>query len=274
MYVKNFVVSIKCGDKFLRDNGGDVELPFNSEYSLFLKNLDSRDSVVGIKIDGEDVLDDNRIVVRGNSSVELLGFMEGSKVKRKFKFIEYDSALEKKIEYSPEFSLISVEVTYRKPKPTVQEYVFKPSWEWRYYDWNWVHNPRWNDPNYVNPIVTCCGDRIYGNNIVWIGETISSNGTSSYRNVNVQAYNCSSLSTNDVGITVKGDECNQSFTSTYIDDLEDQSHVITLRLKGFHSDNTKVANVVTNKDKIYCSECGKSNSIKNKYCPDCGNLLK
>jgi hypothetical protein len=268
MYVKNFVVSIKCGDKFLRDNGGDVELPFNSEYSLFLKNLDSRDSVVGIKIDGEDVLDDNRIVVRGNSSVELLGFMEGSKVKRKFKFIEYDNVLEKKIEYSPEFSLISVEVTYRKPKPTVQEHIVKYR-----YDWETYPTPYYGIHPRYDHVEIYCGDRIYGDRMVWGGGTISSNGTCS-KSLNIQTLNRSTLSTNDVGITVKGDKCNQSFTSTYIDDLEDQSHVIILRLRGFHSDITKVVDVVTNKDKVYCSECGKSNSIKNKYCPDCGNLLK
>ena len=141
MHHDNFVVAVKAGSKFLRDTDGIVKIPFGSNYSLYLKNLNSRDAVASVSIDGKDVLDENRLVVRANSSVDLLGSLNGSSVKNSFKFVEFTENIENKLGYSPEYSLVRVEVTYRKEKPitqtinTVYKYTYT-DWYPRYHDYN------------------------------------------------------------------------------------------------------------------------------------------
>lgn len=85
MYNSKFVASIKCDGSILRENGETVYLPFGSEYSILLKNLESRKALVGITIDGEDVLDGVKLVISPNETVNLERFYNR---KNKFKFIE------------------------------------------------------------------------------------------------------------------------------------------------------------------------------------------
>ena len=82
VYQNNFVVTIKHDGKILREIDNSVKLPFGSEYSIYMKNLDSRDAVVRIWIDGEDVVGDRRIIVRANNTAELKGHKNNNKVRK------------------------------------------------------------------------------------------------------------------------------------------------------------------------------------------------
>lgn len=86
VYKENFVVAIKSNGKILREFGDTVYLPFGSEYSVLLKNLNSVSAVADIDIDGTNA--GRGIIIRSNSSSELKGFLEGCTVKNKFKFIQ------------------------------------------------------------------------------------------------------------------------------------------------------------------------------------------
>ena len=94
MYQNKFVASLKSEGKVLRERNGNIRLPFGSEYSLLLKNLESRNVVVSVNIDGEDVLDRNRLVIGPNAELELEGFMRGRTAKNKFKFIKRTQNIE------------------------------------------------------------------------------------------------------------------------------------------------------------------------------------
>ena len=76
VHSNNFVVSIKSNGKYLREfrDGGTVEtyIPFGSEYSVYLKNLDARKAKVSITVDGREVIKD--LVVYGNNSMEIERF--------------------------------------------------------------------------------------------------------------------------------------------------------------------------------------------------------
>jgi len=258
MYYEKFVASLKQDGKVLRDNHGLIKVPFDTEYSLHLKNLESRDAVVGITIDGKDVLDGHRLVVPSNESMDLLGFMEGNQVKNKFRFIELTKKLEDRIGYSPEDSLIRIEVWFRKMKPIVQEVITTYTNAYPPYRW-------------------------YGEPYIWNGTYLSSNsgrgsscGAVTLDSVENFAATCCNYSnsepSNDVGITVKGNNCQQDFGSTYISGLEEQSHVLVLKLSGYQ-DNKKVESITTTRDKIYCPKCGKPNSFGNQFCTNCGKLI-
>lgn len=67
MFNANFVVEVKCEGKILTDYYGKVYLPFDSEYSLVFRNLDTRRAVVRVHIDGDDVLYGKQLICQGNS---------------------------------------------------------------------------------------------------------------------------------------------------------------------------------------------------------------
>ena len=57
-YQDNFAAVIKCDGIILREQDKTVKLPFDSEYSILLKNLDSRRALVRIEIDGDNAFHD------------------------------------------------------------------------------------------------------------------------------------------------------------------------------------------------------------------------
>ena len=87
---------------------------------------------------------------------------------------------------------------------------------------------------------------------------------------------CSSRScksVNDVGITGKGSESQQSFTEGYIGAVESEKYVICLQLKGYKKDGSEVKKCLTVNEKVICELCGTKNSSRCKYCFECGNYL-
>jgi len=118
MYKNNFVVAIKCNDKILREQDGKVVLPFGSEYSILMKNLNSERAVVSVYVDGEDATGCRRIVVNSNSETELEGFKKNSEVRNKFKFIKKTEKISKHRGDRIDDGLIRVEFTFEKPEET------------------------------------------------------------------------------------------------------------------------------------------------------------
>jgi hypothetical protein len=46
MFKNNFAVSLKVDEKFLRENKDEVNIGFGEEYSIYIKNLDSKRALV------------------------------------------------------------------------------------------------------------------------------------------------------------------------------------------------------------------------------------
>ena len=90
-YNDRFVAELKLDGKILRIKDDTAYLPFGSEYSLLLKNLNTRRVSVNIEIDGQDVLDNQSLMIEPNKTTELMGFLKGHTAKNKFKFIQKTS---------------------------------------------------------------------------------------------------------------------------------------------------------------------------------------
>jgi hypothetical protein len=248
MYFKNFVVAVKIGNKYIRDEEGEVKIPFNSEYKLFLKNMDSRKSVVKISIDGKNVTE-NGIVIHGNSSIDLNGNIENGKLKNCFKFIKVSPEIENFRGIRPEDGLIRVEITWEKKKVEIPYTIYTtPTWVYK----PWESHPVWYDYN------THTYD-VRDNDLVYRGS-----GTAG-QNYSINASMSSSSST---GITVKGEEINQSLNTCYVNTLENDSTVIVLKLIGYDGE------LKTSRDKLQCKVCGKINKARNKFCWGCGSYLE
>lgn len=242
MYKNNFVVAVKSKDNVLREIDDKIYMPFGSNYTIYLKNLDSRRASVSVEIDGEDVLDGNKLIINSHDDMELEGFLSGNKAEYGFKFIERNKAVEQYRGIQAEDGIIRVEVKFEKPKPTYN-INYRPDtsvWPYHYYPITYWWSFR-------NPLTTA--DRVYG------------------CDYSVGNVTHSKTVMNDAGITVKGDDVDQNFHYSSFGEYDSDTVVICLKLLGTKEEPIFV------KTKLVCSSCGKSCSSNQKYCPECGTRL-
>lgn len=84
-YSNQFAIAIRDSKgNILREYDRKVYLPFNSEYSIFLKNMNPCRAMVDVSIDGTDVLGGSRLVIGAHESINLERFMP---VNKKFLFV-------------------------------------------------------------------------------------------------------------------------------------------------------------------------------------------
>lgn len=88
VYYNKLVAVIKVDGNIIREDNDLVNLPFGSEYSVYLKNLGLQDVVVNVDIDGKDVLSGNKIIIPSKETHELLGYLNGNQITNRFKFIQ------------------------------------------------------------------------------------------------------------------------------------------------------------------------------------------
>lgn len=104
MHKKNLVAAIKVNGKVLRESNDRVQLPFGSEYSILLKNLDTVRQQVQIQIDGKET--SGWIVLNPGDKQDLERFPGNQ---HKFKFIERTEAVEIHRGIAAEDGLIRIE---------------------------------------------------------------------------------------------------------------------------------------------------------------------
>jgi hypothetical protein len=250
MYKNNFVVVIKSRGKILREKNGCVMLPFGAEYSILLKNLDSKRAVASVSVDGDEVLDNCRIIVPENNSVELKGKMKGNKVKHRFKFIEKTKQISKHRGDRPDDGLVRVEYWFEQD--------FDPTpWVIPLMSYTYTDKCKFTDSNSY----TTNGSNILG----------------SYTNGGLEnvtySYNCSTPHGND-GITVQGSKTNQDFVEGTTWALELSSNVIVLQLRGYNKKGVQVERAVTVKTRFRCPTCGRKSKSSAKWCSNCGTNLE
>ena len=283
MYQNKFVASLKSEGKVLRERNGNIRLPFGSEYSLLLKNLESRNVVVSVNIDGEDVLDRNRLVIGPNAELELEGFMRGRTAKNKFKFIKRTQNIEDYRGIHIDDGLIRINFQFEKMKPIVQEITYaNPYGNW------WIYpNPypyrlynSWEYDPYTTYTISWTGSsdggtasgEYSGNISMDMGEISCMNSSVSEDAVGMSAsFNANA---EEPGITTKGSQVSQSFSQCYTDTLEDQSHTIILKLVGYTKEGNTIKKPIFTREKIVCPICGGSNRSLNRFCYECGTSLQ
>ncbi|MGD2073157.1 MAG: zinc ribbon domain-containing protein [Candidatus Thorarchaeota archaeon] len=269
-YKDRFVVEVKLNGQILRVRDGFVTLPFGSEYSILLKNLNSQKASVRIHIDGQDVLNGSSLIIGPNQTTELEGFLNGTVAKNKFKFIKKTKEISNYRGDRIDDGLIRVEFAFEKPPAILKQIINEYHHHHYHYD---EYNP-WKSYPQISWTFGDCGTS---------GEFINSN--------NIQVNNCSvnsdgsisgteeksiteKLKTpiDDMGITVKGSEINQQFMYGSIGELE-TPQVIVIQLKG-KSGGVKVKAPITTRTKLTCSTCGRRSKSSFKFCPNCGTFLE
>ena len=289
MYSNKLVASLKANGKILREFKDTVYVPFGSEYSLLLKNLNTVRAVVNVFIDGEDQCPGGIILNVGQEvnlerSIKNNNLLEGNR----FKFIERTGAVEKHRGVKLEDGLVRIEFQFEKYVAPAQ--------------WGSTWNDQWKNSNLCYP----AGARNIGStsgslgNFTNVGGVMRSIDTSKGEFVKTQAsqninqycadnnIQCSAQSVhdgmatmdsysppkNDIGITVPGSKSEQKFYTATMGALDPEKHSIVLKLLGETPDNRPVGKPITVKSKPKCVTCGKQNKANAKYCTECGTALE
>lgn len=293
MYQDKFVVAIKVGGKILRETKDLVHLPFGSEFSVLVKNLNSRRAKFTLHIDGQDALSGSEIIVNANAEIEMRRFIRNGNMNEgnAFKFIERTQSIEDgprgiKIDDG----VIRVEFWFEQEAPKVTTTYHKDIW------WN-EHYPSYVltsvNPYYkyfqgtsgsitqntfdgsTSDIVSSIARGVSANMVQ--GASYSSNAAAS-NSVSMSMDNSTKTlnvpeQNNDVGITVPGSKVEQKFHMVYGFNSENISNVIILKLAGTRG-AVQVAAPITVKSKQKCETCGHMNKANAKFCGECGTGLE
>ena len=283
MYSNKLAVAIKVSGKILRENKDLVMLPYGSEFSVLVKNLNSKRVKFTLSIDGANALDDTEIIVNANSETEIKRFIRNGNMDEgnAFKFIERTTAIEDgprgiKIDDG----VVRVEFWFEQDKPEIK--INDIYWEKHHY------RNIYQQPYFINDITRSGWGQTMGSTGASgsLGDAVYTKGASasiargdilnqvnaSFSATTASAQSLSDVVKSDVGITVPGSKVEQKFTTVFGFLSEANSNTIILRLVGVVG-NVEVTKPITVAHKPECSTCGKLNKASSAFCSACGTAL-
>lgn len=309
MYDSKFVVAIKAGGKILRENKDLVKLPYGSEFTVLVKNLNSRRAKFTLDIDGTDALDGEEIIVNANSEVEMKRFIRNGNMDEgnAFKFIERTTAIEdgpRGIKMDDGIVRVQFWFEQAQPEITYSTTYHNDYYGWGYSEWpykkTFYHGPFYTSSGITGGITGSLSDVKLGSNSAkgimrgitknavnnvsttsadvqsWASTSDSatlSSGVDTFHNaVGMNAGQNMAAPTNDIGITVPGSKVDQKFTPIYGFKSEVTSNVIVIRLVGMVGE-IEISHPVTVKTKNICSTCSHTNKANAKFCSQCATSL-
>jgi len=247
MYANKLVVAVKSDGRTLREFNDQVLLPFNSEYSLLIKNKNSVRASVKVEIDGTDVTEGVSLVVDPNDEIELERFIKNGNLDRgnRFRFIERTQAVVDHRGAKAEDGLVRVEFQYEK-----LVYV-RP----------------------VQPMFTKGFENPWGGSINRCSDTVTGGNSGNLNYMSMNSNRSYASCSSEVGITAPGSISTQEFQTVSNFHLEPQRHVIILRLIGERAGKV-VTNSVTTRARTSCVTCGHRSRTNAKFCSQCGTSLQ
>lgn len=262
MFKENLVVAVKADNKYLKDIGNQVFLPFGTEYSLFFRNKDTRRALVGpVMVDGKDVLNGTKVILSGNSEWNLEGggkaFDPTQTKNYRFKFIEKTAKISQHRGDDPSDGLVSVTFQYETSSVIVKAL------------------------SHISSRDTSLSRRVNLDDMIIGGCAGTGEATNALYSMNMcdnsMVSSASSLKTNFApqksGMTTQGSSFDQNYSEGRVGDLDSNKHVLTFGLYGQMGNGEDVKEVITPKTKLTCATCGTENPFNGKFCGECGTNL-
>lgn len=280
MFQSNFVCAVKVNGKILRETSNLVTLPFGSEYTILLKNLNSRRAMVKVSVDGKDATEGTRLIIAPNATLELERFIRNNNLLsgNRFKFIERTAAIEAHRGIGEDDGLIRAEFWAEKEAQETIETIIRRRYIDDYEPWYPPYPRPWKRPR----AWWSGGIRFMSSNSAPRRPTFSAQGSTrkmsarASRSIGPTRSRGQSMPTmdfNDSGITVPGSASSQQFYNASGFPLESNSHVIVLNLRGEIAGKPVEAPVTVDHRPV-CSSCGKKNKAQDKFCRECGTALE
>lgn len=269
MYNSKLVASIKANGKVLREFKDTVYIPFGSEYSILLKNLNTVKALINVYIDGDNIVPGG-LVLNAGQEIDLQRAIRNGNMNEgnKFKFIERTGKIEDHRGIKLEDGLIRVEFQFEKVYKRQDGFqwnnnAWQPSTMDSYYG-GVMRSATTSAPSYMEG-TAACSDMSYATTSMAVGSTISASSAS------VQSFNAAPQT--ETGITVAGSKSDQKFVTASWFATESEKHNIILKLLGETEDNKAIREPITVKAKSKCTTCGKQNKATAKFCSECGTAL-
>jgi hypothetical protein len=270
MYNSKLVASIKANGKVLREFKDTVYIPFGSEYSILLKNLNTVRALINIYIDGDNIVPGGLVLSAGQEIDLQRAIRNGNLTEgNKFKFIERTGKIEDHRGVKMEDGLIRVEYQFEKifkRQDGIQwsNTVWQPTSMDSYYG-GVMRSTTTSAPKSITDTVAC-SDMSYVATSMAVGSaTINASSTM------LQSFNAAPQT--ETGITVAGSKSEQKFSTVSSFTCEPEKHNIILKLLGETEDNKAIREPITVKAKPKCTTCGKQNKATAKFCSECGTAL-
>jgi hypothetical protein len=255
---ENLTMTIVVDGQEQKIINGCTYIPFNTEYSIRLRNDNDVRIKFKICLDGDEQKD--WFVVNAHSTITIERFMLGSLNNGpKFKFVKTDYS-NNSDPGNPINGLVQLKIL--KEKVIDYSYIFPKTISIKQY--------RWDNMKYgVN--------RLKDYSIRWCGTTTT---TACLNNVSLTS-NQTLSDVNEKGITDYGSESNQKFVNVNDFSCENNEIILQIQLKPYNNSisSTKRINKPHNKkyycDNLFCGYCGKEvTNLNFKFCPNCGNRIK
>lgn len=286
MYNNKLAVCVKAAGKVLRELKDQVYLPFGSEYSVFIKNLDTVRVLAKVEIDGQDVGDGTKFIVPANGTIDIERFLKNGNLEQgnRFKFIERTAGVEKARGVGAEDGLIRVEFQFEKRMPKYDwpndRCGMPRPWEtwppyvpYKYYYWNDTFGGSLSNSTLTTTSLrSAIPMNASGGTSSSLGGSVTTQAFVADSSPVASSF-CATPTLNDAGITVPGSISDQKFQTGAWFPVESETHVIVLKLLG-EAKGKKVEQAVTVKQKPKCTTCGRVNKATAKFCVDCGTSLQ
>lgn len=274
-YRNAFVVAVKDGNNNVLRETSDKEvfLPFNSNYSLLLKNNNDRRAVAEITIDGTDILGGDNIIVPAHGSVDIDRFcLDGDLSNGNKLFFVKASDGRVQDPTSDENGKIVVRFFLEKEKKEEihhhHHYHNRKPWE-PYSPYDNPYRPLvWYSDSSdasvkfdtVRQVKGIRGSRL-SDSVSCSGSFEAHNMDASYDVVNDYLSFCE-----DKGATVEGSASSQKFVHASVGDLEECCTELVLFMKPHKSSVT-----VKKTRKVNCKRCNKRINRSDRFCHSCGH---
>jgi hypothetical protein len=278
VFQNKLVAAIKVNGQVLRETDGTVIVPFGSEYSILVKNLNAVRAQVKVSVDGADATSGTWLVISPNASLELERFIRDGNwdAGNRFKFIERTNKIENHRGIKADDGIVRVEYQIERVRPVVDIPIphyyevprpyyppCPPRPRWPFDRRSTISQRRPMRPMSTRSAPTAMGARSLGH------PSSRPSASSAPKRTPIMD---SAQRRNDVGITVPGSRSDQSFVRADWFETTGQSEVLILHLRGAIAGKA-VIRAVTVKTKLPCSTCGKTSKAGADFCASCGTAL-
>jgi hypothetical protein len=278
MYESKLAAAIKVNGKVLREfNKDTVYIPFGSEYSILLKNLNTKRAVVNIFIDGQDIVEGG-LVLNAGQEVDLERFVKNGNLTEgnRLKFIERTAGIEQHRGVKLEDGLVRVEFQYEQPARPISW--ISASGSNNIYPQQGTGSAYYNVNGMMRSVDFSKGENMKASatsatNVTLQSMNISASSSNVHDGMATMDWMDLSQTVNDTGITVPGSRSDQKFSTVVMGVMGPEKFSMVFKLLG-ETTNSPVQKAVTVKAKPKCVTCGHTNKATAKFCNKCGTALE